>query len=156
MKKAACFIVSICVLFACSQKKQEELQPVKIETQSVPITSNPVGATVYADGTRIGLTPCQATLSKDRDHMITVIKDGYAQEVIMVHRTLDQFKTLSKTFSESIDKPIDLENLQENVKRAQKSYERQEKSGESYTLSPSMIYVILRPEATNTQKAEIK
>ena len=146
MKKSVCFILSICLFIGCSRNKPEEPQEIKIESQIVPITSNPVGATVYADGTCIGLTPCQATLNKNSDHMITVIKDGYTQQVIMVYRTLDQFKTLSKTFSDSIDKSVDLENIQENEKKAQKSYERQEKTGESYTLSPSMIYVIMQPE----------
>lgn len=154
MKKTVCLILSVFIFFGCSQNKPQEPKELKIESQIIPITSNPVGATVYADGTRIGLTPCQATLNKNSDHMITVIKDGYTQQVIMVYRTLDQFKTISKTFSDTMDKPIDLENIQENVKKAQKSYERQEKTGESYTLSPSMIYVIMQPETKEIPNAQ--
>ncbi|MEN6310374.1 MAG: PEGA domain-containing protein, partial [Acidobacteriota bacterium] len=45
--------------------------------QKIPVTSNPVGAKVFADGKEMGVTPFSLSLKKDVDHTIRIEKPGY-------------------------------------------------------------------------------
>lgn len=46
-------------------------------TKKIPVTSNPVGARVWADGEDLGFTPLNLVLKKNKDHLIRVEKPGY-------------------------------------------------------------------------------
>jgi hypothetical protein len=47
-------------------------------TTSVKFDSDPPGAKVYDDGSMIGVTPTQATVSKKKDHTFEFRKEGYS------------------------------------------------------------------------------
>ena len=49
-------------------------------------STDPIGATVYVDGDEFETTPTEMNLSLDKDHIITIILDGYKQETIEVKR----------------------------------------------------------------------
>jgi hypothetical protein len=52
--------------------------------QRVEITSAPEGAVVTANGSVIGTTPLRANLSRKHAHSITVERDGYAPETVLL------------------------------------------------------------------------
>jgi hypothetical protein len=46
-------------------------------SQNIPVTSNPAGARVIADGKDMGRTPLSLSLSRKKTHLIRVEKEGY-------------------------------------------------------------------------------
>lgn len=52
--------------------------------QRVSITSSPEGAIVTSNGKRIGVTPLTANLSRKHAHEITIEKDAYSSESVML------------------------------------------------------------------------
>lgn len=50
--------------------------------QKIPVTSNPVQARISVDGQEIGYTPLTLNLTRDRNHIIKIEKDGYEPALI--------------------------------------------------------------------------
>jgi hypothetical protein len=46
-------------------------------TQQIPISVQPVGATVCVDGQKVGTSPMVATLSRKRAHVLIIEHEGY-------------------------------------------------------------------------------
>ena len=52
-------------------------------TQSVPVSTDPSGASVYLDGKLVCVsTPCSVDASTDKAHLLTITKDGFRQKDI--------------------------------------------------------------------------
>ena len=62
--------------------------------QSIPISTNPLGAVVYADGKQACVTPCAVSLTKTGEHLLTIVKPGYAQVDLAVTRPFRPDKPL--------------------------------------------------------------
>ena len=60
-----------------------------VETQSVPVFSDPAGAKVFVNGVEIGVTPISLTLRKDRNHSVGILKDGYVLQTFLLMRETD-------------------------------------------------------------------
>ncbi|MGB9837141.1 MAG: PEGA domain-containing protein [Candidatus Saccharicenans sp.] len=52
--------------------------------QKIPVTSNPAQARISVDGQEIGYTPLMLNLSRDRNHIIKIEKEGYEPALIQV------------------------------------------------------------------------
>ena len=59
------------ILFLCSCSLMNS------KSVTVPITSNPPGATLYIDGQIYGQTPTSVTLEPSRTYNASLVKDGY-------------------------------------------------------------------------------
>jgi hypothetical protein len=45
--------------------------------QKIPVTSNPAGAKIFADGEEMGIAPLNLSLKRSEDHTIRIEKPGY-------------------------------------------------------------------------------
>lgn len=57
---------------------------IKGTSQSVPVSSDPLGADVLVDGTLVGTTPADVELKRKRDHLIVIEKKGYMPRSVAV------------------------------------------------------------------------
>lgn len=57
-------------------------------TQKIPLTSEPLGASVSVDGQPIGCTPMQVEMKRKTSHLITFEKEGYETENVRVEPVL--------------------------------------------------------------------
>lgn len=132
MKKALLPII-ILGITACSK-------PV-VETQTIPVFSSPSGAIVSVDGTKMGCTPMSVTLKKDKEHMITVAKEGYAATAVPIEKKLIHEKlainSLMRISPFSTENPFvgPLDEIEEN-----------EQTGKAYQLLPKVVQVTLAKE----------
>ena len=55
-------------------------------TQTVPVSTNPMGAKIYANGQYVGQTPTSISLERNRDHILTLIKEDYQQKDVIIRR----------------------------------------------------------------------
>lgn len=115
-----------------------------VPRQKIPVSTDPLGATVYADGEKAcASTPCSVSLDRKSDHLLTIVKDGYEQEEVVVHR---RFKP-DKAIRDGVISGIILGNGPEGVaSRTAKEVDEQERSGEAYVLTPSIVTIKLTPK----------
>lgn len=110
--------------------------------QTIPISTNPLGALVYADGVKTCTTPCAVTLTKDREHLVTIVKDGYEQVDLDITRQFRPDKAARDVLLDGILTGGDPKTV---LGQAADDLDKKEKSGEAYDLVPSIIKVLLRP-----------
>ena len=60
--------------------------PPTVVKQEIPVSSNPIGATVLVDGTPMGTTPKRIALERNQNYMLTLVKEGYEQENVPITR----------------------------------------------------------------------
>lgn len=65
----------------------------KGDTQVIPVTSTPPGATVFVDGRSFGAAPLQLRLARRADHEVRIEKTGYKPVVLTVTRRPSESKT---------------------------------------------------------------
>ena len=58
------------------------------DTADVVINSNPAGAKVTVDGTEMGTTPITLKLSSESSHSITLSKDDYTPQTVVVEKSI--------------------------------------------------------------------
>ena len=68
MFKHAVLILGVLLLASCAPK---------VAMQTVPVSTDPVGAELMVNGKPAGTTPCQVSLERNQDHILTVTKEGY-------------------------------------------------------------------------------
>jgi hypothetical protein len=142
--KILLFIGLILSTTACSP-------PIIVETQTVPVFSEPQGAEVAVNGVVVGTTPLSVPLEKNKNHMITVTKAGFKPEAIPVQRKLNPehlainslLRTYSITTKDLLYAP--LEEAREN-----------EETGKSYQLIPQVISISLTKSAPNENENQKK
>ncbi|MDB6081922.1 MAG: hypothetical protein JWO53_1194 [Chlamydiia bacterium] len=127
-------------------------KPLQPEMQAIPVSSIPLGATVYADGRLIGQTPIVAQLKKNSNHQITVHKPGFLPQNITVIRRRDENKLYTKAALQGLNQGLFSKNPQWGVSSAQYTLESEDKTGECSTLEPSVVSVQLIAESGLTQK----
>ncbi|BCS88222.1 PEGA domain-containing protein [Pseudodesulfovibrio sediminis] len=132
-KLAPIYSILVCLLLlaACGPPKQK-----------IPVSSDPIGAMVYADGVKTGPTPTIVKFDKQRDHLITIIKDGYEQEEIIIRRQFKPDKAIRDGIISGIIKGGDPKDV---AGATAKEVDDQERSGEAYELTPSIVTIKLRP-----------
>jgi hypothetical protein len=53
---------------------------------NIPMSTNPPGAEVWIDGTSRGVTPLTLPLAKNRNHTVTLRKDGFEDTTVEIGR----------------------------------------------------------------------
>ena len=108
-------------------------------TQNIPVSSNPDGAQVLADGQAVGTTPCNVTLEKTQPHILTVKKDGYKQVDVQVTRKYDTAGVTRNATQSGLWQNSHGGNAEGAVANALMSVGAQEESGDAYVLSPASV-----------------
>ncbi|WP_338668027.1 PEGA domain-containing protein [Pseudodesulfovibrio methanolicus] len=134
------FLVCI-VLSACSAA-----------TQNIPVSSNPDGAQVLADGQAVGTTPCNVTLEKTQPHILTVKKDGFKQVDVQITRKYDTAGVTRDATQSGLWQSSNGADAEGAVANALMSVGAEEESGDAYVLSPASVVVRLQP--ANGQAAQ--
>ena len=114
-------------------------------TQNIPVSSNPDGAMVYADGQEVGATPCNVTLEKTQPHILTVKKDGYHQVDVQITRKYDTAKVTRNATQSGMWTSSHGANTQGAVSNALMNVSADEQSGDAYVLSPASVVIKLKP-----------
>jgi len=123
---------TVFIFTACSSK-------LKVESQSISVSSDPVGAAVYADGTFQGNTPTTVSLSKDRQHIITVTKEGHEVCMIPVHVINDDLKNVREAVLDGVHDGLFFKDPLSAVSSARVKLEQEEKSGKNARLEPGIV-----------------
>lgn len=117
-----------------------------VPKQRIPISTNPSGATIYADGKKKCVSPCAVDLDKQNEHLLTIVKEGYEQEDVVISRRFMPDKALRDGAISGILRGGDPKDVAGEVA---KEVDEQERSGEAYELTPSIVTITLTPAATN-------
>jgi len=115
-----------------------------VPKQKIPVSTDPQGAVIYADGVKVCTSPCSVSFDKKSDHLVTIVKEGHEQEEIVVRR---QFAPDDAIRGGIISGVILGGNPKEVAAETAKKVDEQERSGEAYKLVPSIITIKLRPRA---------
>jgi len=104
-RKMKNILLLVCVLLGCASCRSRSDQGLGsiVETQSVPVFSDPSGAKVFVNGMEMGETPISLTLSKDRNHKVGILKDGYVLHTVMLTQQADGKNQASRLTPEVIN-----------------------------------------------------
>lgn len=111
--------------------------------QKIPVSTNPIGATIYADGKKVCTSPCAVSFDKQSNHLITIVKDGYEQVDLTVTREFKPDKAIRDGLITGVLTGGDPKEVGSEVA---KEVDEQERSGEAYVLMPDIITVTLTPK----------
>jgi len=114
-------------------------------TQNIPVSSNPDGASVLADGQPVGVTPCNVTLEKTQPHILTLKKDGYRQVDVQITRKYDTATVTRNATQAGMWTSSNGASSEGAVANALMNVSADEQSGNAYVLSPASVVVNLRP-----------
>ena len=114
-----------------------------VPKQAIPVSTDPIGATIYADGKKAGTSPCSVKLDKKSDHLLTIVKDGFEQEDIVLKRQFKPDKALRDGVISGIIRGGGAEGV---AKETAKEVDEQERTGEAYVLTPSIVTIKLTPK----------
>jgi hypothetical protein len=113
-------------------------------TQNIPVSSNPDGAQVLADGQAVGTTPCNVTLEKTQPHILTVKKDGFKQVDVQITRKYDTAGVTRDAAQSGLWQSSNGAGAEGAVANALMSVGAEEESGDAYVLSPASVVVRLQ------------
>lgn len=121
-----------------------------IKMQSIPVSTNPMGATVYADGKVSCTAPCTVDLPRNADHILTIKKDQFRQQDVIIKRVYQQEKVMMRAVSQgmqssSMSVGSGGDKTAWGVMQGVNSMDSQEQTGDAYVLSPSAVSVRLVP-----------
>jgi len=135
MKPIHCLaLVLVLLLGACSAA-----------TQNIPVSSNPDGAVVLADGQQVCSTPCNVTLEKTQPHILTLKKEGYRQVDVQISRKYDTAAVTRDATRAGMWTSSNGANTQGAVANALMNVSADEQSGDAYVLTPASVVVRLQP-----------
>lgn len=136
--KKLCVIFGVFVVFAvgCSQP---------VLRQDVPISTNPMGAKIFANGQFVGTTPMSVPLERDRNHILTLVKDNYRQEDVIIQKTYQKEKVYLNAISAGVNAGLFFKDPRMGIGSSMSSLSSQEKTGEAYVLSPPFVKITLTP-----------
>lgn len=111
--------------------------------QKIPVSTNPIGATIYADGEKMCTSPCAVSFDKQSNHLITIVKDGYHQVDLPITRQFKPDRAIRDGLVSGVLRGGDPKEVGEEVA---KEMDEQERSGEAYVLVPDIVTVKLMPK----------
>ena len=114
-------------------------------TQNIPVSSNPDGAQVLADGKDVGTTPCNVTLDKTQPHILTLKKEGFRQVDVQVTQKYDTAGVTRDATQTGLWQSSNGANTEGAVANALMAVGAEEESGDAYVLSPASVVVRLVP-----------
>lgn len=139
------FITTIVVAASGCQPKP----PPQAMCQTIPVSTIPSGAMVYADGVESGISPTSVRLTKNAPHIVTIVKDGFATKMIPISVRVDQNRLLMKTLRSGLSSASST-NPVKGLNKAASAYELNDITGEANFLEPAIIAISLEPEASPT------
>ena len=74
----------------------------EVYKQSVPVSTNPMGAKVYVDGKFSGKTPTALELERTKSHVLTLVKENYHQADVVIHRKKKSEEQLFKAINAGV------------------------------------------------------
>lgn len=113
--------------------------------QDIPVSTNPLGSTIYADGQMMGQTPGTVSLERNRDHIITLVKDNYRQADVAIRRQYQSEKVLMKAVQMGVNSALFFKDTGMGINSGFNAISNQEESGEAFILVPSVVQVSLTP-----------
>lgn len=114
-----------------------------VPKQKIPVSTDPLGATVYADGRKTcSSTPCSVSLDRGSDHLLTIVKEGYVQEEVVIRRRFKPDRAIRDGIISGIIKGGDPKDVASETAR---EVDEQERSGEAYELAPPIVTIRLTP-----------
>ncbi len=113
--------------------------------QDIPVSTNPIGARILANGQPVGTTPASVSLERNRDHILTLVKEDYRQEDVVIKRQYQRDKVLMKAVASGVDAGNFFKSTSMGVQRGLGSMTAQEHTGEAYILVPPAVTVNLTP-----------
>jgi hypothetical protein len=124
---------------------------VPVLRQNIPVSTNPVGARIYADGQFVGSTPATVSLERNRSHILTLTRDNYRQEDVVITNLYQKEKVYLKAVQSGINSGLFFKNPSMGFNSGMNSISSQEDSGEAYILSPPVVTINLTPLDAATQ-----
>jgi len=118
----------------------------KAATQNIPVSTNPSGAIVYADGTETCISPCNVELEKTQAHILTLKKDGYRQADIQISRQYDTGAVARGAVQSATGVQSQGASTEGAISNALLNTQAMEDNGSAYVLSPTSVVVNLVPE----------
>lgn len=125
-------IVCMLLLAACGPTKQR-----------IPVSTNPLGATIYADGKKICTSPCSVSFDKKSDHLVTIVKEGYEQVDLKISRQFMPDEAIRDGIISGVLRGGDPKQVGTEVA---KEVDEQERSGDAYELRPAIVTITLQPK----------
>lgn len=119
-------------------------QPMVLK-QEIPVSSNPLGATIYADGNLVGQTPTTVSLERTKNHIITLVKENYRQEDVVISRQYQSNKVLLNAVQSGVNSALFFKNTRMGVNSGLGAISAQEETGEAYILTPATVRMTLTP-----------
>jgi hypothetical protein len=113
--------------------------------QDIPVSTNPMGAKIYANGQLVGMTPNTVSLERNRSHILTLVKENYRQEDVVIERLYQKDKAYLKAIQSGIHSGLFFKNTAMGVNSGMNSLSAQEETGEAYILAPPAVKVLLTP-----------
>lgn len=117
----------------------------KIAMQTVPVSTDPGGAKVVVNGEPAGVAPCQLSLPRNQDHILTLTKDGYRQQDVILKRQYQTATVLMNAINDGAQSANFFKDGWMGANSGVMSVNRQEDTGEAYVLTPSTVSVRLVP-----------
>lgn len=114
-------------------------------TQSVPVSTDPAGVNVAVDGKAACVAPCQVALTRNQDHILTLTKDGYRQQDVVIKRQYQANKVLLNAINQGAQSANFFKDGWMGANQGVMSMNSQEETGEAYVLSPSTVSLRLVP-----------
>lgn len=97
------------------------------KTQEISVSTVPPGATVLIDGQQALVTPLKTELRRNKDYVLTIMKDGYQTQIVPVTGVLSGWLIGNIVFGGFIGGGVDAA------------------TGSGFTLTPESIAIVLQP-----------
>jgi len=117
----------------------------QIAMQTVPVSTDPGDASVLVDGKPTCTAPCQVSLARNQDHILTLKKDGYRQQDVLIKRQYQTNKVLLNALNRGAQSANFFHDGFMGANAGVMSVNSQEETGEAYVLSPSTVSLRLTP-----------
>lgn len=113
--------------------------------QDIPVSTNPMGARIYANGQLVGMTPNTVSLERNRSHILTLVKENYRQEDVVIERLYQKEKVYLKAIQSGIHSGLFFKNPAMGVSSSMNALSSQEETGEAFVLAPPAVKMNLTP-----------
>jgi len=109
------------------------------------VSTDPGGVSVVVDGKPTCTAPCQVSLARNQDHILTLSRDGYRQQDVLIKRQYQTQKVLLNALNQGAQSNNFFKDGWMGANAGVMSVNRQEETGEAYVLSPSTVSLRLVP-----------
>lgn len=137
MKRIALLVVCVAVFMGGCQAE--------VYKQSIPISTDPMGADILVDGTPSGTTPTTLDLPRNQDHILTITKQGYRQEDVTIKRVYQAETAMMNAVSSGVSDANFFKNDSMGLQSGVNQLEYDKETGKAYTLTPATVKVRLMP-----------